>query len=395
MSKIFIGIITLGLGLLLAVMLSVMFYDPAKEALKSVKITMGSNNTPPTEDPNAKTAYGVKMQDKCLAEFNDFIEDYGQDYSKCFAEFKFDDEYCGGYDPETQGLSSENVIVILDSSGSMAENIGSETKIAVAKKAVADFLTKMPQSVNTGLIVYGHKGSNSLADKESSCLGIEEVVKLGNNNSSNIINAINSFNPRGWTPIANSLTFAKDIFNQKGKNDRNYLILVSDGIESCEGDPLIAAKDLKTNLNIKLSVIGFITDGDIESFLKKIANIGKGSYLSAESSSGIAKAFNDQLTVIKKDCINVTIFELGLKYKSNNSNNLECWLNAYQKESNDFTENVAQKSPDGECSIEISQALIARQKESWYKKQELEEKNNTIYKSIEADLNTQLKALDN
>ena len=367
--------------------------------------TKNDQETPPVYNNNeiitnntggTTTVYGIEMQNKCFAEFQDFIKTYGEDYSKCLVSFDFNQDYCGGFDPDTQALSDENVIVILDSSGSMAEKIGSEVKIDVAKKAVSDFLTKMPKSVNTGLIVYGHKGSNSLADKDLSCKGIEEVVKLGKNNNSNIIAAINSFNPKGWTPIAGSLDFAKNIFMNKGKNDKNYLILVSDGVESCDGDPLSAAQDIKSKIpDIKLSVIGFATDKDTQNFLKRIATLGGGSYLTADNSSGIAKAFNDQLLLIKKDCINVTIFELALRYKSNNLNNLDCWLAAYKKESDNFTTNLELKSPHPDCNLEVSQALFTRQMEFWYKKQDLEQKSYTIYTETESDLNSQLQVLNN
>jgi len=367
--------------------------------IKNEQKALPANNTTGITTNNTggtTTAYGAEMQNICFTKFQDFIKTYGADYSKCLVNFDFNQEYCGGFDPDTQALSDENVIVILDSSGSMAEKIGSEVKIDVAKKAVSDFLTKMPPSVNTGLIVYGHKGSNSTADKDLSCKGIEEVVKLGKNNSNNIIAAMNSFNSKGWTPIAGSLDFAKNIFENKGKNDKDYLILVSDGVESCDGDPLSAAQDIKSKIpDIKLSVIGFATDNKTQDFLKRIAALGGGSYLTADNSSDIAKAFNDQLLLIKKDCINVTLFELYSKYKTNYFNNLNCWLAAYKKESDNFTVNVMQKSTNIECNLEMSKVLLARQIEFWYKKQDLEEKNYAIYQKTESDFNNQLQVLNN
>jgi hypothetical protein len=234
-----------------------------------------------------------------------------------------------------------------------------------------------------------------LADKNLSCNGIEEVVKLGKNNNSNIITAMDSFNPEGWTPIAGSIDFAKNIFSQKGVKDKDYLILVSDGVESCDGDPLAAANDLRLAIpGIKLSVIGLETDNTTRDFLTKIAVMGGGAYMDAYSSSDIAQAFNKQLLLIKEDCVNVTLLEMSLRYKSNNLNNLNCWLAASKKELDDFNVNVAQKSDDVECNQEISDAVVARQTEFWYKRRDLENKNDVIYKKIESDLNDQLKALE-
>lgn len=341
------------------------------------------------------TIYGVEMRNKCYGQFQDFIKTYGSDYSKCLVSFDFSEESCGGFDPDTQGLSDVNIVVILDSSGSMAEKIGSEAKIDIAKKAVSDFLIKMPKGVKTGLVVYGHRGSNSTTDKDLSCKGVQEVVKLGSNNSGNIISAMDSFGPRGWTPIAGSLDFAKSIFTEGGKNNKNYLVLVSDGAESCDGDPLLAAEDLKIAVpGIKLIVIGFATDKTTKDFLTKIAVRGGGSYVPADNSAGIATAFNNQLAVIKKECLRMTLLKASFMYKNNSLSNLNCWLTAYEKEANNFTENILNKPINPDCNMEMADALRGRHTEAWYDKQAVEEKNSASYKKIEADFNNQLKILE-
>ncbi len=340
--------------------------------------------------------FGVEMQNKCFAQFDNFTKTYGADYFKCLVSFNYSQGDCGGFDPDTQRLSDVNIIVILDSSGSMAEKIISDRKIDIAKKAVSDFLTKMPQGVKTGLIVYGHKGSNSTTDRDFSCKGIEEIIKLNKNNYNDIITAMDSFNPKGWTPIAGSLELAKNIFSNSGKNNKNYLILLSDGVESCGGDPLDAAKNIKSEIpDIKLIVIGLASDSKTNDFLKKIAEQGGGSYLPADNSSNIAKAFNDQLLIIKSDCIEMAIAKAFLMYKANDLNNLDCWHISYKKESDDFTKNIQNISSDRECNLEISDALRARHTEFWQKRQKTEEDNSIIHKKIESDLKDQLKVLSN
>ena len=349
----------------------------------------------PAENTGTTTVYGVQMQNSCADQFQDFIKNYGQDYSKCLVDFDFNEENCGGYNPDTKGLSDVNIIVILDSSGSMADKINGQAKIDIAKKTISDFLSQMPEDVNTGLIVYGDKGSSSLADKSLSCKGIEEVVKLGPNNSSNIISAMNSFNPEGWTPIAGSLDFAKNIFLNSGTDNRNYLVLVSDGVEDCDGDPLAEAENLELAVSgIKLDIIGFTQDAKTQDYLQRVAGVGNGSYLAAYSLSDMARAFNSELLLIKKDCINMTLFQISSRYNNNNLNNLNCWLAAYKKESDDFTANVASKSFDTECNLEMSQALQARQNGFWGDKEALIEKDDAIFNKIKSDFNNQLDALD-
>lgn len=394
MNKFFI--IILLLFLVIAIIVPVGFFAWYYNMVKN-DLENGKENL--TQESNEEIT-GVdekEMSEKCLTKYQDFLKNYGADYSKCLVDFDFKEDYCGGFDPETQGLADINMVVILDASGSMAERMGEEKRINIAKREVSGFLTKLPQGVNTGLVVYGHKGSNYIFDKEISCQGVEEVVKLGQNKYSDIIIAMNSFEPKGWTPIAGSLNFVKDIFSKKenGTNAKNYLILVSDGEESCDGNPITEAENLKTEIeDLNLIVIGLSADENAKASLDKIAKMGGGSYLTADKSSDIISAFNSQLLLIEKECLKMTFLKIAGRYKMNNLNNLNCWLDSYKKESNDFNENIVQKSFDQECNFAISKALSRRSVEYWGKRLELEEKNNTIYQKMETDLNVQLKALE-
>jgi len=97
--------------------------------------------------------------------------------------------------------------------------------------------------------------------------------------------------------------------------------------------------------------------------------------------------------LIKKDCVSVTITKMSLRYNENNLGNLNCWLAASQKELDVFNTSITQEFADAECSQEVSDAIVARQTEFWYKRRDIEDENDVIYKKIEADLNNKLKAL--
>lgn len=344
--------------------------------------------------PEPNTAYGVQMTDRCYYEFQNFIKGYSADYAGCMQDIDLNEEYCSGYDPDTQALSNINAMVILDSSGSMTGLVNSRQRIDIAKDAVSKFLMAVPKGVNTGLVVYGHKGSNSFADKELSCSGIEEVVKLGANNSSSIISSMKSFSPRGWTPIAGSLDFVKDIFSQRSKSDSDFLILVSDGIESCDGDPLDSAKKLKSEIkNIELDVIGFATDSATRTFLNNVAMSANGSYITANNADDITKELNKQLAKIKIACVRGTIRKIYLKNEANNLSNLNCWLQSVKHETDKLSQGVLAKSISSECIDKITQAVDARQKEFFQAKDDIVKKNEAIYNGMQAEAESQLQAL--
>lgn len=71
-----------------------------------------------------------------------------------------------------------NVAILLDASGSMAGKVDGGQKMALAKQSIQKFAQNLPEGSNVSLQVYGHKGSNSQADKELSCKSTETVILL-------------------------------------------------------------------------------------------------------------------------------------------------------------------------------------------------------------------------
>jgi hypothetical protein len=344
---------------------------------------------------NKVIVYDVEVKSKCFTQYQKFEEEYGADYSKCLNRFYFDQESCSGFDADTEIMSDFNVIVIFDASGSMAAKIGQRTKIDIAKSAVSDFLNKIPKGVNTGSVVYGHKGSNSITDKEMSCNGIEEIIKIGKNNVENILNAMKSFEPRGWTPLAGSISYTKDIFLGMGENDKNYLILLSDGIESCDGDPFSAVRNLKSELpDIELIIVGFTSDSAIINNLKRVSAEGKGSYLTAQNASDMTSAFDKQISLIKKDCLKTALLRMAFEIKDNDFKNLECWLEEYKKETNYFEEKLTKRFFTRDCYLEVADILKAKHTDFWNKKESQKQEDVSFFNKIKESTTGQLKELE-
>ena len=80
--------------------------------------------------------------------------------------------------PRMQFKENLNVLVILDASGSMGKDIGGQTQMAAAKKAILQFVEELPKEANVGLRVYGHKGTGSSTDKAMSCSSSDLLYPL-------------------------------------------------------------------------------------------------------------------------------------------------------------------------------------------------------------------------
>src|SRR5680860_546336 len=92
-------------------------------------------------------------------------------------------------------------------------------------------------------------------------------VHFSTNNYDKIKTKLKSLYPQGTTPIAYSLEQTKNDF-PSCTNCRNIIILITDGIEECDGDPCAVALALQKNgVTLKPFVIGMGLDIEtIEAF---------------------------------------------------------------------------------------------------------------------------------
>ncbi|MFS0615365.1 vWA domain-containing protein [Lederbergia ruris] len=207
-----------------------------------------------------------------------------------------------GTPPET-GSKQLNVQILFDASGSMRAEIGGKSRMALAKEAVNDFVKELPEGVNVSLRVYGHKGTGSDADKELSCSSSEVVYPLGAFEQKKFSKALDQFDPAGWTPLAASIEAAMDdLKDETGENVENIIYVVSDGVETCDGDPVKAAERLnQSDIQAIVNIIGFDVDDAGQKALKKVAKAGKGEYATVRSQQDFQKFFEQEKQALRAE----------------------------------------------------------------------------------------------
>jgi len=187
-----------------------------------------------------------------------------------------------------------NVELILDVSGSMAQVIDTgETRMDAAKRVLLDVIAAIPEQpgINVGLRVYGHKGNNTEAGKVESCESSELVVPLKGVDKDRLGQEVEALQPTGWTPIAESLKRADKDFTENGKDVINAIVLITDGLETCGGDPARVAERLHGyKRSIATSVIGFALTGEEQEILASIAERGGGKLLGASNATELSSA---------------------------------------------------------------------------------------------------------
>ena len=118
-------------------------------------------------------------------------------------------------------------------------------KIELSRKLIQE----LPDTTRIGLEVYGHR-------EKGNCEDIEMLVPVGSGNKATLIQRLKTLMPKGETPIARALMRAEAAL--KTAEEETTIVLISDGKETCGGDPCATVRTLRANgLKVKVHVVGF------------------------------------------------------------------------------------------------------------------------------------------
>lgn len=180
------------------------------------------------------------------------------------------------------------ILFLFDASQSMYARWETNTKYEVAKKMLSDMVDSLNEMTNLELAlrVYGHTKKYPPQDCDDTRL----EVPFGKNNSFAIKKRLEEISPSGTTPIARSLEACGGDFPKS--QARNIIILITDGIEECNGDPCaVSAMLQKKGVVLKPFVIGLGLNKD---FIKQFECIG--NYFDATDETQFRNAFNIVIT---------------------------------------------------------------------------------------------------
>lgn len=187
--------------------------------------------------------------------------------------------------------SKTDIEFILDVSGSMRKVSDGEAQIDSARKALTNAIADIPDGTQVALRVYGHRVEQT--NKAESCKDSELVQPFSPINRDQIKTKIATFNPKGYTPISYSLEKAKEDFGVEREADK-VIILLSDGEETCGGDPVAVLKKLQEEgFKVVVHTVGFNVDAATRKQLEDISNATSGTYYDAKGSKGLNDALKE------------------------------------------------------------------------------------------------------
>jgi len=181
-----------------------------------------------------------------------------------------------------------NFLIVLDRSGSMEEKLPS----GPSKWSLATASVKAVTASNEAAIRFGL----SMFPGAAKCSEGSNAVEVGDLAASKVAMALPGTATGSGTPIGAALLLASKRPELTDMNRANFVLLVTDGMENCSGDPVSAVKDMAKR-GIKTYVVGFGADVD-PTRLQQLAveggtaRLGTTKYYQADDQTSLNMAFS-------------------------------------------------------------------------------------------------------
>ncbi|MBP9153143.1 MAG: VWA domain-containing protein [Flavobacteriales bacterium] len=224
------------------------------------------------------------------------------------------------------------ILFVFDGSQSMFGRWESGMKIDIAKQLLNELLDSLKNVENLELAfrAYGHQ-SQFISSTQRDCKDTRLEVPFGGGGVPAIKKALEKIQPKGTTPIAYSLEQSAKDFPPCG-NCRNMIILITDGIEECDGDPCAISMALQAKgIVLKPFVIGIGLDLELIDRFKCI-----GSYFNAKNE----RSFKDILNVVISQALNPTSVQVNLLDINSNPTETDVNMTFYDAISGQMVYNI-------------------------------------------------------
>ncbi|WP_296762090.1 VWA domain-containing protein, partial [Sediminimonas sp.] len=181
--------------------------------------------------------------------------------------------------------AADDMMVVFDGSNSMWGQINGTAKIEIARDAIGNLTAELDADTNVGLMAYGHR-------RRGDCSDIEVILPPGPLDRAAFLDRVARITPTGKTPLTDAVEQAAEALSFRDRPAT--VLLISDGLESCDRDPCALAKTLaRTGVSFTAHVVGFGLGADADTAsLACIAEQTGGKYLAADDAATLGAALS-------------------------------------------------------------------------------------------------------
>jgi Ca-activated chloride channel homolog len=222
------------------------------------------------------------------------------------------------------------ILFLLDGSGSMVAEMGSSNRWSSAIGIMSNIVDTLRsvENVEVALRVFGH--GKPITEKD--CYDTKLEVPFAVNNHKAFIAKMRTLKPLGYTSITQSLLAAAKDF-PADKTARNMIVIITDGIEECGGDPCAVSKELQSKgIILRPFIIGLGTDND--AFRNTYSCAGR--YYNAQNQEELSKVMG----VIINQALNNTSVQINLLDAQNMPRETNVPMTIYDAQTGEIVENI-------------------------------------------------------
>ncbi len=191
---------------------------------------------------------------------------------------------------QSETAAPQSVMMVVDGSGSMWGQIDGVSKIEIARGVIDGVLDGWNSNIQLGVMAYGHR-------EKGACSDIETLISVGPVEKAAVMAKVNAINPKGKTPISASVRKAAEAL--KYTEDKATVILVSDGLETCNADPCAVATELEAaGVDFTTHVIGFDITEEEKADLSCLAENTGGRFMSAADATELTTALAETVEIV-------------------------------------------------------------------------------------------------
>jgi hypothetical protein len=180
------------------------------------------------------------------------------------------------------------VHIIFDASWSMRERLGTSDRVTIAREMLLEMINNdLPEGIPAALRVFGNIEGNLACRTDL-------MVPLGPLSRQALSDAVAAIEPQfnANTPVAASLLKVPE--DMAGVDRPYVVVLLTDGAETCGGDPVAAAQSLiDQGIDVRINVVGLALGTEaLRNQYRRLAEATGGSYYNANSADELRDALN-------------------------------------------------------------------------------------------------------
>ncbi len=189
---------------------------------------------------------------------------------------------------EGTGSARAPVLFVLDASGSMTLPFNGVSRMSAARHVLQEQIRTLPADQPIGLMAYGNGVLGCSSSRLYNAIEPRSGTRIGR--------IVEQMLPAGNTPLAHTLNRIRT--RVLPMHPGLTVIVISDGAESCGGDPTGEAR-LLAAAGGRLHIIGLGAGPRVSAALRSVADAGAGTYRAVENDRDFRRAFEGPLASLR------------------------------------------------------------------------------------------------